>query len=266
METEYREQYIRFGLKVQYYRKLLGLTQEAFADKIGRSWSYVSKIESPTRVFGVSMETLFKIADALEVTKEWKNTEGAHIPDSVELSLYRKADFVKWNGIINNQEKLKELQEKLNLSGTDFAEFQSKLEAEMNACKENFEYVNSVNLKTNGEESVSYTWEGLSPYFKYEVREKEIPSYISKVIPAQSGSSYYYWVETNSISSNEIIILSSDTTKALAYIDGKLGEKDKAYFDRIGRDMDTEEAGMALYQLCNFLHRFYDRESDHIAG
>ena len=66
METEYREQYIRFGLKVQYYRKLQGLTQEAFADKIGRSWSYVSKIESPTRVFGVSLETLFKIADVLE--------------------------------------------------------------------------------------------------------------------------------------------------------------------------------------------------------
>ena len=67
METEYREQYIRFGLKVQYYRKLLGLTQEAFADKIWRSWSYVAKIESPTRVFGVSMETLFKIAEALNV-------------------------------------------------------------------------------------------------------------------------------------------------------------------------------------------------------
>jgi transcriptional regulator with XRE-family HTH domain len=46
---------------------LLGLTQEAFADKIGRSWSYVAKIESPTRVFGVSMETLFKIAEALNV-------------------------------------------------------------------------------------------------------------------------------------------------------------------------------------------------------
>ena len=46
---------------------VLGLTQEAFADKIGRSWSYVSKIESPTRVFGVSMETLFKIAEVLEV-------------------------------------------------------------------------------------------------------------------------------------------------------------------------------------------------------
>jgi len=67
METQYREQYIRFGLKIQYYRKLQGLTQEAFADKIGKSWSFVAKIESPTRVFGVSMETMFKIADALEV-------------------------------------------------------------------------------------------------------------------------------------------------------------------------------------------------------
>lgn len=67
METQYRDKYIRFGLKVQYYRKLQGLTQEAFADKIGKSWSYIAKIESPTRVFGVSMETLFKIAEALEV-------------------------------------------------------------------------------------------------------------------------------------------------------------------------------------------------------
>ena len=67
METQYREQYIRFGLKVQYYRKLQGLTQEAFADKISKSWSFVAKVESPTRAFGVSMETLFKIAEALEV-------------------------------------------------------------------------------------------------------------------------------------------------------------------------------------------------------
>ena len=67
METEYREQYIRFGLKVQYYRKLRGLTQEAFADRVGKSWSYIAKIESPTRAFGVSMETLFKMAEMLEV-------------------------------------------------------------------------------------------------------------------------------------------------------------------------------------------------------
>ncbi len=67
MQTEYLDQYIRFGLKVQYYRKLKGMTQEAFADVIDRSWSFVAKVESPTRAFGVSMETLFKMAEVLGV-------------------------------------------------------------------------------------------------------------------------------------------------------------------------------------------------------
>ena len=67
METQYQNQYIRFGLKIQYYRKLLGMTQEDFADRMGKSWSFVAKIESPTRAFGVSMETLFKMAEVLEV-------------------------------------------------------------------------------------------------------------------------------------------------------------------------------------------------------
>ena len=67
METQYYEQYIRFGLKIQYYRKLRGMTQEDFAERIGKCWSFVAKIESPTRAFGVSMGTLFKMADVLEV-------------------------------------------------------------------------------------------------------------------------------------------------------------------------------------------------------
>ena len=67
MRTKYEQNYIKFGLKVQYYRKLRGMTQEAFADKAGISWSYLAKIESPTRAFGVSMEKLFAIAEALDV-------------------------------------------------------------------------------------------------------------------------------------------------------------------------------------------------------
>lgn len=67
MRTDYKQEYIRFGLRVQYYRKLRGLTQEAFAEKVGISWSHLAKIESPTRVFGVSMETLFAIAQALDI-------------------------------------------------------------------------------------------------------------------------------------------------------------------------------------------------------
>ena len=67
MQTNYESQYIKFGLKVQYYRKLKGLTQEALADKVGISWSHLAKVESPTRAFGVSMETMFKIANVLDV-------------------------------------------------------------------------------------------------------------------------------------------------------------------------------------------------------
>ena len=67
MQTKYEQEYIKFGLKVQYYRKLRGLTQEAFADQVGISWSYLAKIESPTRAFGVSMEKLFAIAETLDV-------------------------------------------------------------------------------------------------------------------------------------------------------------------------------------------------------
>lgn len=67
MQTKYPEKYIKFGLKVQYYRKLQGMTQEVFAEKVGISWSYLAKIESPSRPFGVSMEVLFTIADVLGI-------------------------------------------------------------------------------------------------------------------------------------------------------------------------------------------------------
>lgn len=64
---KYQQEFIKFGLKVQYYRKLRGMTQEAFAEKVGISWSHVARIEGPTRAFGVSMATLFAIAEALDV-------------------------------------------------------------------------------------------------------------------------------------------------------------------------------------------------------
>ncbi|EEG28764.1 DNA-binding helix-turn-helix protein [[Clostridium] methylpentosum DSM 5476] len=67
METKYYERYIKLGLKIQYYRKLRGFTQETFAEAIDKSWSFISKIESPTTIRGVSLETLFKMADVLEI-------------------------------------------------------------------------------------------------------------------------------------------------------------------------------------------------------
>lgn len=67
MQTKYEQEYIKFGLKVQYYRKLRGMTQEVFAEKVGISWSHLAKVESPSRPFGVSMETLFSIAEVLDI-------------------------------------------------------------------------------------------------------------------------------------------------------------------------------------------------------
>lgn len=67
MHTEYRERYITMGLKIAYYRKKVGLTQEALADKINMSTNFIGQVEGTGTVRGVSLETLFKIADVLKI-------------------------------------------------------------------------------------------------------------------------------------------------------------------------------------------------------
>lgn len=68
MHTEYAQRYITMGLKISYYRKKAGFTQEAFAEKIGKSLNFIAQIEGPGTVRGVSLETLFKMADILGVS------------------------------------------------------------------------------------------------------------------------------------------------------------------------------------------------------
>ena len=69
MKENYRERFRIPGLKIAYYRKLRGLTQEQFAEAIGRSVSFVSQIEANNSsvVKGISMETLFVVSDKLNV-------------------------------------------------------------------------------------------------------------------------------------------------------------------------------------------------------
>lgn len=55
--------YIQLGLKIAYYRKLNGYTQEQLAEKIGISAGYLSQIETPSLAQSVSLKTLFKMAD-----------------------------------------------------------------------------------------------------------------------------------------------------------------------------------------------------------
>ena len=61
------KRYIQLGLKIAYYRKLRSLTQEQLAEKIDMSVGFLSQVEAPNMVTPISMDTLFLIADTLEV-------------------------------------------------------------------------------------------------------------------------------------------------------------------------------------------------------
>ena len=67
MKTEVPEKYITLGLKIAYYRRKAGLTQENFAELIGKSVSFVGQVEGTGTVRGVSLETLFKMAQVLKI-------------------------------------------------------------------------------------------------------------------------------------------------------------------------------------------------------
>ena len=67
MQTAYPEKYTVMGLKIAYYRKKAGYTQEAFAEKIGRSVNFLAQVEGTGTVRGISLETLFRIADWLDI-------------------------------------------------------------------------------------------------------------------------------------------------------------------------------------------------------
>ena len=67
MNTEFSDKYITLGLKIAYYRRKAGYTQEYFAELIGKSVSFVGQVEGTGTVRGVSLETLFKIAQVLQI-------------------------------------------------------------------------------------------------------------------------------------------------------------------------------------------------------
>lgn len=67
MIDEFAEYYINIGLKVSYFRKKAGLTQEQLAAVMGVGTSFVGQIEAPNMVKTISLNTLFRIAKALNV-------------------------------------------------------------------------------------------------------------------------------------------------------------------------------------------------------
>ncbi len=68
LESQYKMNLIKIGLKISYYRKLSGMTQEELAEACDLSVGYISQLEGPNCFFCPSLRTLFTIAEVLGTT------------------------------------------------------------------------------------------------------------------------------------------------------------------------------------------------------
>ncbi len=68
MKTKFADKYITLGLKIAYYRKKAGYTQENLAELVDKSVNFIGQVEGTGTVRGVSLETLFKIAEVLKIS------------------------------------------------------------------------------------------------------------------------------------------------------------------------------------------------------
>ena len=67
MNPAYESEYRQLGLRIAYYRKLRGLTQEQLAAQIDRTPAFIGHVEAPNIKKAVSLDTLFQIATVLDV-------------------------------------------------------------------------------------------------------------------------------------------------------------------------------------------------------
>ncbi len=62
-----RDRVIQLGIAIGMLRRMRGMSQEQLAEKAGISRAHLSTIEAPNMVTGMSLDTFFNIADALDV-------------------------------------------------------------------------------------------------------------------------------------------------------------------------------------------------------
>lgn len=68
MKQIYAENYRQIGLKIAYFRKLRGLTQEELAEQTGLTPAFIGHLEAPNISKALSLDTLFDIAAVLDVS------------------------------------------------------------------------------------------------------------------------------------------------------------------------------------------------------
>ena len=62
------QKFIELGYNIAYYRKHAGLTQEQLAERVGISRQHMGAIEAPNICRPISLDLLFNIAAALNVS------------------------------------------------------------------------------------------------------------------------------------------------------------------------------------------------------
>ncbi len=67
LPSQYKMNLMKIGLKISYYRKLQGMTQEELAEACELSAGYISQLEAPNCYFCPSLKTLFIISEVLNV-------------------------------------------------------------------------------------------------------------------------------------------------------------------------------------------------------
>ena len=65
--SKYKDEFIAVGLKIGYLRRQRAMTQDQLAERAGISVGFLSQIEAPNMAVGLSLATLFSLAEALEV-------------------------------------------------------------------------------------------------------------------------------------------------------------------------------------------------------
>lgn len=67
MKQIHAEKYRQIGLKIAYYRRLRGFTQEELAEQVGLTPAFIGHLEAPNITKALSLDSLFDIAAVLDV-------------------------------------------------------------------------------------------------------------------------------------------------------------------------------------------------------
>ena len=87
-----QHQYVCLGHKIAHIRMSLNMSQYELAHHVGISRSYLSKLECGTGISGMSLEILFKIAEAFQI-------------DAAQLVRLRIVDYKSCNAHLSSHYK-----------------------------------------------------------------------------------------------------------------------------------------------------------------